>query len=46
MKTVLNISSFLMIAGLSGCETMKGFGRDIPKAGETVEKKLTSNAQA
>ena len=27
----------MMAAGLLGCETMKGLGRDISKAGEKIE---------
>ncbi|MCC6206626.1 MAG: entericidin A/B family lipoprotein [Gammaproteobacteria bacterium] len=27
----------LMVMGLAGCETMKGLGRDISKAGEKIE---------
>jgi predicted small secreted protein len=27
----------VMVAGLMGCETMKGLGRDISKAGESIE---------
>lgn len=45
MKTVLIIYSFLMIAGLSGCQTMKGFGRDIQNAARRWKKRPMSNAQ-
>jgi predicted small secreted protein len=31
------ICSFL-IAGLSGCETIKGAGKDIEKAGEAIQR--------
>ena len=27
----------LMMLGVVGCETMKGLGRDISKAGDTIE---------
>ena len=27
----------MLAVGLTGCETMKGLGRDISKAGETIE---------
>lgn len=37
-KTIMMVFSALMIAGLVGCETMKGLGRDISKAGEKIEK--------
>ena len=34
-------SALLMVAmimvGLSGCETMEGFGRDLEKLGDTIE---------
>jgi len=27
----------MMMVGLSGCETMEGFGRDLGKLGDTIE---------
>ena len=39
MKTVLMLCSLLMVIGLSGCETVKGFGKDLQNAGEAIEKK-------
>ncbi|MCG6860548.1 MAG: entericidin A/B family lipoprotein [Chromatiaceae bacterium] len=27
-----------MLAGLSGCETIKGAGKDIEKAGEAIQR--------
>ena len=27
----------MMLVGLRGCETMKGFGKDLEKLGDTIE---------
>lgn len=27
-----------LVAGMFGCETVKGFGRDLEKAGDAIEK--------
>ena len=37
-KLTVFLAMGLMLA-LSGCETMKGLGKDIQKAGEALEKK-------
>ena len=39
MRTVLILCSLIMVVGLSGCETVKGFGKDLQNAGEALEKK-------
>jgi len=38
MKKTISILSILMFAlGLSACNTMKGFGRDVERGGEKVQ---------
>ena len=37
MKRWLVLGLVMLIVGVAGCETMKGVGRDISKAGETIE---------
>jgi predicted small secreted protein len=32
------LSVILMTFGLSGCETMEGFGRDVKSLGDSIEK--------
>ncbi len=39
MRQVLILCSLLMVIGLSGCETIKGLGKDLQNAGEALEKK-------
>jgi entericidin B len=39
MRIVLMLCSLLLVIGLSGCETIKGLGKDIQNAGEAIEKK-------
>ena len=39
MKKLALILIVGMVLGLSACETMKGLGSDIQKAGEAIEKK-------
>ncbi|MEN8174561.1 MAG: entericidin A/B family lipoprotein [Pseudomonadota bacterium] len=39
MKTIsLAVLVLALLAGVSGCETVKGMGRDIEKAGEGIQK--------
>jgi len=38
MKNIYLISALIIGFGVSGCETIKGAGRDITKAGEAVER--------
>ena len=37
MKPFLTLIVALMILGLSGCETMEGFGKDVKTLGESIE---------
>lgn len=38
MKKIISMLSILMLAiGLSGCNTMKGFGKDVERGGEKVQ---------
>jgi predicted small secreted protein len=37
MKPFLMLTVILMIFGLSGCETMEGFGKDVKKLGDSIE---------
>ncbi len=39
MKKLTVILAMGLMLTLSGCETMKGLGKDIQKAGEALEKK-------
>jgi predicted small secreted protein len=38
MKPFLMLTVILMIFGLSGCETMEGFGKDVQSLGDSIEK--------
>ena len=38
MKSLLTLIVALMILGLSGCETMEGFGKDVQSLGDSIEK--------
>ncbi|HUP93894.1 MAG TPA: entericidin A/B family lipoprotein [Burkholderiales bacterium] len=44
MKT-MRVAAFLLIglfvAALSGCNTMRGFGKDVETVGEAIQKKST-----
>jgi predicted small secreted protein len=37
MKPMIAVLMFAML-GLAGCNTMEGFGQDMKKAGESIEK--------
>jgi predicted small secreted protein len=39
MKHVSFLPTFVAGCVLSGCNTMEGFGKDIQKAGEAIERK-------
>ncbi len=39
MKKLVVIMAIGLMFTLTGCETMKGLGKDIQKAGEALEKK-------
>jgi len=38
MKRVLALTMILALLALTGCECLSGFGRDVQKAGNWVEK--------
>ncbi len=44
-KTVLVALSVLMTVIFTGCETVKGVGKDIQKAGEAIEKSVSKKAK-
>lgn len=37
-RTIGQVLGLVLIVMLSGCETIKGVGRDITKAGEAIEE--------
>jgi predicted small secreted protein len=39
MKQVALFLLMVWAVALAGCETMKGFGKDMEKAGEAIQKK-------
>jgi len=39
MRYVLLMACLFMVAGLSGCETMKGLGKDMETLGEKIQGK-------
>lgn len=39
-RALLGISLVIAIIGLSGCETVKGVGRDITRGAEAVDRAL------
>lgn len=39
MKIILIACSFVVLLGLSGCETMQGIGKDLQSAGTAIQKK-------
>jgi len=41
MKKVSMMLAIAFVLTLTGCETMKGVGQDIQKAGEALEKKAS-----
>lgn len=38
MKLYLLLPVFLLGFGITGCETMEGFGKDMQKLGDSIEK--------
>lgn len=38
MKKFFTVCMFISVVVLSGCETMKGVGKDVQKAGGAIEK--------
>jgi predicted small secreted protein len=39
MRRIAILVLMVWAVALAGCETMKGFGKDMEKAGETIQKK-------
>ena len=39
MKSTVMILMALLVVALAGCNTMRGFGQDMEKAGEAIQKK-------
>jgi len=39
MKRMAVLLLVIWAVALAGCETMKGFGKDVEKAGEAIQKK-------
>lgn len=39
MKKIALILVALWVVALAGCNTMRGFGQDMEKAGESIQKK-------
>ena len=39
MKRIALLLLLIWAVALAGCETMKGFGKDMEKAGEAIQKK-------
>ena len=39
MKRKVMILMALLVVALAGCNTMRGFGQDMEKAGEAIQKK-------
>ncbi|MGH8700155.1 MAG: entericidin A/B family lipoprotein [Burkholderiales bacterium] len=39
MRRVAMLMLMIWAVALTGCETMKGFGKDMEKAGEAIQKK-------
>ena len=41
IKLVFLVMTFMILAGVAGCETMKGLGKDISDLGEKIEEKAS-----
>ena len=41
MKKLFAVIGMIMIVGLTGCNTMKGFGKDVERGGEKVQDTTT-----
>jgi entericidin B len=37
------VTSYVLLAGLSGCNTMQGAGKDIERGGEKIQKEAQEN---
>lgn len=42
-KLILMITSFLLLAGITACNTMEGLGQDVQTAGEKLEESAKDN---
>lgn len=40
MKTLITLICILSLLFITGCETTKGLGRDVEKAGQWMQKKV------
>jgi entericidin A len=43
MKPFLLLTVILAVFGVSGCETMEGFGKDMQKLGDSIEKSASDD---
>jgi entericidin B len=37
------VTSYVLLAGLAGCNTMQGAGKDIERGGEKIQKEAQEN---
>jgi predicted small secreted protein len=42
MKKLIAVMGVLMVMGLTGCNTMKGMGKDVERGGEKVQDAASS----
>jgi predicted small secreted protein len=43
MKPFLLLTVVLAVFGVNGCETMEGFGKDVQKLGDSIEKSASDD---
>ncbi len=43
MKTFLLLPVVFTAIGVSGCETMEGFGKDVQRLGDSIEKSASDD---
>lgn len=41
MRILIGSLLLVCVVGLSGCNTIKGFGKDVTKTGEAIERSAT-----
>jgi predicted small secreted protein len=41
--TLMLISSYVLLAGLAGCNTIQGAGKDVERGGEKIQKEAQEN---
>ena len=41
--TLMLVASYALLAGLAGCNTMQGAGKDIERGGEKIQKEAQEN---